>query len=295
MQTPDILAGIIELLQSYAGPVLLLTFQLILISIVYLIVTRGLRRSLQNLGMGLEASTGVVLIVRLLFFVVVVFVFLNLLGPDNTTILSVSAVFGTAIGLAFSQSVGNIVSGLYVLAARPFRVGDYVNIGGLEGIVREITLNYTRILQPDMTRQIVPNSRVVTSAVTNYRVDLKDFVKEEESEKDNKEDRTRWGVVFNAFTRLKDAAGYSVAYRYTFDLTFHQSLDLSRTRVLLNRACDKWTSVFLQRPDYSVVAAPTAAVVFKFSFIVLNPMDIIRHSSAFMDDLLAIHWEGPHS
>ncbi len=121
--------------------------------------------------MGIEAASGVVLILRLLFFIVAVTIFVSAFETSLATILSLGAIFGTALGLAFSQALGNIVSGLYVVAARPFRVGDYVRIGNVEGVVKEITLNYTRVLLADETHQLVPNNKVVGSEVTNYRIE----------------------------------------------------------------------------------------------------------------------------
>ena len=73
----------------------------------------------------------------------------------GTYILAGGALLGTAIGLAFSRALQNIVSGVYILIARPFRVGDYIRLGDSEGMVLEITLNYTRILRPDHTRQVL--------------------------------------------------------------------------------------------------------------------------------------------
>ncbi|MHA1960998.1 MAG: mechanosensitive ion channel domain-containing protein [Candidatus Thorarchaeota archaeon] len=169
MQAPDFFVdpiGFIAFFLGEAGPLVFLAAQLIVLLFLYVILTRLIRGSLHAAGMGLEASTGIILAVRLIFFVSALFVVVGYVGPGTATLLSLTAVFGTALGLAFSQAMSNIVSGLYVLAARPFRVGDYVKIGSVQGVVKEITLNYTQILLPDMTRQLVPNSRAVSSEVT---------------------------------------------------------------------------------------------------------------------------------
>ena len=282
--------GFIQYHLSQTSPYVFLAIQLVVILFLYFLVTQGVKRSLEAAGMGPEAATGIGIVLRLLFFISFLFVIIGFLGPDFSTILSLTAVFGTALGLAFSQAVGNIVSGLYVLVARPFRVGDYVRVGTIEGVVREITLNYTRILRPDLTRQIIPNGKIVTSEITNYRVEISEFIDEEESEGGKKSERSVRGSLLGVYERLKNAAGYDKAYRYTFDLTFHQNLDHNKIHEVFDTACKKWARIFIRKPRYSIWAAPSAAVMYRFSFIVLDPMDIIRHSSNFKKDLMQIHW-----
>ena len=264
---------------------------LLVLLLLYFILTRVLRRSLRGMGMGPEASSGIVLVLRLILFAAMLGVIMTFFTPSFAAILSVSTLFGTAIGLAFSQALGNIVSGFYVFAARPFRVGDYVKIGSVEGIVREITLNYTQVLLPDETTQLVPNSKVVTSEVTNYRIEMSDFIERSE-ELESGEDSSVRRSMRRALYRLKDMTGYDVAYRYTFELTFHMNFDHQNLRIIFENVCKNWTTKFLTSPNYIVWAAPNACVVYRFSFIVANPMDIIKYGSEFKDDLLQVYWKG---
>lgn len=67
-------------------------------------------------------------------------------GLDTQWFVAFSAPGGAAVGLASTQTIGNFIAGLYLLAARPFKVGDYVRLGTIEGVVQEITINYTKIL-----------------------------------------------------------------------------------------------------------------------------------------------------
>ena len=265
--------------------------QLLLLLLLYFLLTRVLRRSLRAMGVGPEASSGIVLVTRLVLFAAVVMVVISFFSTSFAAILSVTTLFGTAIGLAFSQALGNIVSGLYVFAARPFRVGDYVKIGNVEGVVREITLNYTEVLLPDETTQLVPNGKVVASEVTNYRIEMSDFIEGSE-ELESDEDSSVRRSMRRALYRLKDMTGYDEAYRYTFELTFHMNFDHQDLRITFDNVCKNWTTKFLASPNYIVWAAPNACVVYRFSFIVGNPMDIIKYGSEFKDDLLQVYWSG---
>ena len=293
---PDFFVDPIAFIQFYWEqflPYLILIFGLIVLMLVYLVVTRLTRSSLRAVGMGVEAATGIVMVLRLIFFVAAVMIVVSAFEANLATILSLSAIFGTALGLAFSQALGNIVSGLYVLAARPFRVGDYVRIGTVEGVVREVTLNYTRVLMSDESVQLVPNSKVVSSEVTNFRVNVEELIESREEEVqisiEDGEEQSYIGKIDNALDKLKDMATTVDAYRYTFDLTIHMSRDHQAMREHFDKVCEEYEEIFLTRPTYIVWAKPTAAVTYRFAFITEDPMVIVHKSNEFMADLLKLY------
>ncbi len=292
--TPPLLSsdpiGYIMYYMGQFGNLIPLIIWLVFLLILYFIVIRFIKRTLKAVGMGPGASTGISLGIRLVFFVIIITVSVELLQPDVAAFLSLTAIFGTAMGLAFSQALGNIVSGLYVLMARPFQIGDYVRIGNIEGIVREITLNYTLILLPDETVQLVPNSRIVTSEVTNFKINIDDYIETmQQDTEEAKKDRDYSDILRNAVHQLRKLAHDDDAYRYTFDLTYHMSFDHGELRKHFDRICEKWKSVFLIKPSYQVWAAPNAGLTYRFAIIVSNPMTIIKRVSDFMSDLTIIY------
>ncbi|MBY8996673.1 MAG: mechanosensitive ion channel [Candidatus Thorarchaeota archaeon] len=296
---PDLFIDPIGYLQYYFDqlfPYIIVVVSLLLLMLLYFVLTRLAKRSLVSIGMGIEASTGIVLVLRLTFFLAAVIIIVNAFAASLATILSLTAIFGTALGLAFSQALGNIVSGLYVLAARPFRVGDYVRVGGVEGIVREITLNYTRILLGDETRQLLPNNKVVSSEVTNFRVAVADILidkeKQIEEAQGEKQKKSYLRSIDNAIDILRDMASDADAYRYTFDMNIHMSYDQKKMQHQFDEVCKKYEKVFLSRPSYQIWAKPAAAVTYRFTYIVDDPMKIIKMTSLFMSDLLEYYIEG---
>jgi hypothetical protein len=277
-------------------PYIMVVVSLIILMLLYFIITRLVKRSLKSIGMGIEAATGIVLVLRLVFFMAGIMIVIGAFEASIATLLSLTAIFGTALGLAFSQALGNIVSGLYVLAARPFRVGDYVRVGTVEGIVREITLNYTRILLADETRQLLPNSKVVTSEVTNFRVAVSDLIKNKEEEAETiheeKQRKSYLRSIDTAIGKLRNMAGDADAFKYTFDMNIHMSYDQRAMQRHFDKVCKDYEKVFLARPTYQIWAKPVAAVTYRFTFIVEDPMMIITMTSEFMEDLLEVYIEG---
>ena len=108
------------------------------------------------------------LIARLVIVAVGVVALLQHLGVGVEWFVGLSALTGAAIGFASTQTVGNFLAGLYIMISRPFMVRDYVKIGDVEGEVREITINYTKIYTPTYNIMEIPNRKVLDSTILNY-------------------------------------------------------------------------------------------------------------------------------
>jgi small conductance mechanosensitive channel len=93
------------------------------------------------------------------------------LGIGAEWLISVSALGGAAIGFASTQTLGNLLAGLYLMMSRPFLVNDYVRIGDSEGEVKEITTNYTKLYTPTFNLIEIPNRKVLDSIIVNYSKD----------------------------------------------------------------------------------------------------------------------------
>lgn len=102
----------------------------------------------------------------------------NRLGVQTTSFVAIIGAAGLAVGLAFQGSLSNFASGFLMVIFRPFKVGDYVQAGGVAGTVREIHVFTTTLTTPDNIRIIVPNSKITGDNITNYtaekqrRIDL---------------------------------------------------------------------------------------------------------------------------
>ena len=99
-------------------------------------------------------------------------------GVETTSIIAVMGALGLAVGLALQGTLSHVASGVMLLLFRPFKVGDFVEIGGSSGTVKGISLVTTELATPDNVQVIVPNSEVWGSSLKNYsfhdtrRVDL---------------------------------------------------------------------------------------------------------------------------
>ena len=107
------------------------------------------------------------LITRILVVAIGLTVLLSVLGLPTDWFIGVSALSGAAIGFASTQTVGNLLAGFYIMISKPFMVNDYVKIGNVEGEVREITMNYTKIYTPTYNITEIPNRKILDSTIVN--------------------------------------------------------------------------------------------------------------------------------
>ena len=134
---------------------------------------------------------------RLIIVPFCIIAFLNTFNTFQGTLLGVAALFGTAIGFASTNTIGNLLAGLYLMILRPFAIGDYVIFPtiGAEGIIQEISINYTKLAMRTGNSQLITNNQLLTQTVINTRIIRKNITT------DNKETKkilylypVIWGV-----------------------------------------------------------------------------------------------------
>jgi small conductance mechanosensitive channel len=93
---------------------------------------------------------------------------LGYFGIQTTSFAAMLAGAGVAIGAAWSGMLGNFAAGAFMLVLRPFKVGDFVQIGGITGTVHELGLFGTTLITPDNVMTLVGNGKVFGDTVMNY-------------------------------------------------------------------------------------------------------------------------------
>ncbi len=110
---------------------------------------------------------------NLLYTALLTFVIIAALGAmkvNTGSFIAVVGAAGLAVGLALQGSLSNFAAGVLMIIFKPVKVGDFVEVGGATGTVKEVAIFNTIIAGPDNVRIIVPNSHVTGSNVINYTV-----------------------------------------------------------------------------------------------------------------------------
>jgi small conductance mechanosensitive channel len=90
------------------------------------------------------------------------------LGVELLPLIAGLGVAGAGVALATQGVLSNVVAGLSIIFAKPFRVGEYIAIAGVEGVVESITLFSTTLTHVDRSHVVVPNRKVVGEILHNY-------------------------------------------------------------------------------------------------------------------------------
>jgi small conductance mechanosensitive channel len=90
------------------------------------------------------------------------------LGVELLPLIAGLGVAGAGIALAMQGVLSNIVAGLTIIFTRPFRVGEYIAIVGVEGRVENISLFSSTLSHTDMSRVVIPNRKIVGEILHNY-------------------------------------------------------------------------------------------------------------------------------
>ncbi|MDN3557992.1 mechanosensitive ion channel family protein [Halomonas maura] len=113
-----------------------------------------------------------------LLMIFVVLAAISQMGIQTTSLIAVIGAAGLAVGLALQGSLANFAAGVLVIIFRPYKVGDYVEAGGVAGVIDDVQIFTTELKTADNRKVIVPNGQMMNGAITNYsshatrRVDL---------------------------------------------------------------------------------------------------------------------------
>lgn len=236
-------------------PYLMAIIGVVVIVIVAVILerfmTRYLRRFTKRRKLPPHVGNGMVLVSRLVILLGAVMALFRVAGLPAEWFVAFSALGGTAIGFASTRTLGNFVAGFYVLLTQPFRVRDYVRIGDTEGIVEEISLNYTRITTPSNTTVLITNQRVLDQEIVNYR----------------------------------QKGSHPPLYCYSFELGFSHALPITQLEKTFDKVIEQYTEKLPRKPEYAMTKITSLARNYIFYLYIESPRDIFTLQPAFVRDI----------
>ncbi len=160
----------LELVAQYVpmvvGAILLLIIGLYVISRI----RRSLRKSFDKTKMDDTLKPFLVSIIATVLKVLLVIAVLTMLGAELTSFVAILGAASLAIGFAFQGTLSNLAGGILLLTLRPFKVGDYINASGHEGIVEAIHVFNTVLVTLDNKVISIPNGSLSNTSVINFNV-----------------------------------------------------------------------------------------------------------------------------
>jgi small conductance mechanosensitive channel len=142
------------------------------------LIVEGMLKAMRKSDMDRTLRRFVANLARMLLMLFVIIAAINQLGIQTASLIALVGAAGLAVGLALQGSLANFASGVLIVLFRPYKVGDFIEGGGISGSVEEVQILTTVLKTGDNKRVIIPNSQIMGSTITNYsandtrRVDL---------------------------------------------------------------------------------------------------------------------------
>ena len=205
------------------------------------VFTTYLSKFAKRTKMQRNAANNLVLTFRILILIGAVLALSRIGGLDPAWILSISAIAGAALGFASQKTLGNFLAGIFLLAARPFKVGDLVRLGTVEGVVQELTINYTKILTIGNNTVSISNLQILDRDITNYVY----------------ESRRNFSL-----------------YCYTFEIGFDHTVSTDKLAAVFNEVFERFVHT-LPKPPFAMLTRSDAFVrVYTVYLYVEHPEDV---------------------
>jgi small-conductance mechanosensitive channel len=205
------------------------------------LIVRYLKKFAKRAHLAPNVTNSLILTFRLLILIGTLASIVRVGGLPAEWIVTFSALGGAAVGFASTKTIGNFIAGLYLLAARPFRVGDYVRIGTVEGIVDEVTINYAKILTIGNNIVSISNLQIMDRDITNFLY---------EKEKNRQ------------------------TYCYTFEIAFDHNVPVSRIAEIFSEVFERHKHTLPKEPSYMLLRSGGFERVYMIYLYVEHPEDI---------------------
>ena len=142
---------------------------LLVVGILFIrIILKLLKKTLEKTRLEKAAHSLITSLASVVLYVLLGLIVASSLGIDVTGIVALASVLTLSVSLALQNILGNVIGGFTILYTQPFHSGDYVEIAGQSGTVREINMTYTKLATPDNKVVSIPNSAVIAAQIVNY-------------------------------------------------------------------------------------------------------------------------------
>lgn len=125
------------------------------------------KKGLEKVGVEAGVQSFLLSAIRIVLFIVLVLAVVGYLGVATTSIAALFASAGVTIGLALQGSLSNLAGGVLILVLKPFKIGDYIVAAGVEGVVTDIEIFYTKLSTGDNRKVVVPNGALSNTNIIN--------------------------------------------------------------------------------------------------------------------------------
>lgn len=156
------------LLLSYAVNIVAAIAIIIVGMIVARIVSNGVNKVLRARGIDATVADFLSALVRYGVIAFTLIAALGRVGVQTASVIAVLGAAGLAVGLALQGSLSNLAAGVLLVTFRPFRTGEFVDLGGVMGTVLNVQIFSTTLRSADGKMVVVPNGKIIAGNIVNF-------------------------------------------------------------------------------------------------------------------------------
>ncbi len=235
--------------------------------VIYKFIVYLIKRAAKTGKIPMDVVNGLKLFVRLVIVIAIIILIITFTELPPEVTLAISAIIGTIIGFASIQGIQNFVSGVYIIITRPFGINDLIAIGDLEGVVTEISLNYTKIISAAGKRILVANRNILNSNIINYTRTSKIMPEAE---------RSALGFVKHILI------GREInQYSFSLELPLNNP---RKTKKTLEEIINAWESKLGYKPTFKLWNLGARAT-FRFTLTADDPSTILKNRALFIEEI----------
>ncbi|MFX1393485.1 MAG: mechanosensitive ion channel domain-containing protein [Promethearchaeota archaeon] len=194
-----------------------------------------------------------------------------------TFTISIVSFLIIAISLTFQDVINNIASGILIISKEDVEIGDLVEINGIQGIVKEVNLNYTVIKEFDGILTYIPNRIVYNASVVKFTHRRLKIDKSEEGRKKLKKYIKDFGKYLSRGEKLTN---------YTKMVELTSAVNPDHLESLLSSVFDKYEPIFGIRPDYLIEKTTWDRCLITLLVMSKDPNLVIEYIDNFLRDII---------
>ena len=187
-----------------------------------------------------------------------------------------------SISLNLSKIINNITAGALLLGSGQFEVGDLVESNGIQGLVSEVNLNYTKIIEFDGVEVIIPNTNIYGSTIRKFtHKKYKEYNRPQKKDFTKKQQYKEYVKMIN---KLLSSGIKTTRYIKTVELL--GTVDPYKLPELLSKVFERYEPIFGTRPDYIVETTRFGRVRIAFHINSPKPNLVVQYLDSFLRDVL---------
>ncbi|MAE42899.1 mechanosensitive ion channel protein MscS [Candidatus Woesearchaeota archaeon] len=164
----DLVANFTEKFSAYLPKIISVVIILVIGYIVIKILTKLIEKFFDKVDFDRSAETFLENMVKVVLWLVLLTVVLANLGVNVSGLIAGLGIMGFIVGFALKDTLGNLASGVFILFHKPFKVGDWIKVGGIVGGVERVGIAACELKSPDGTKITIPNSKIWGDVIQNF-------------------------------------------------------------------------------------------------------------------------------